>query len=161
VKIVEHEDEWPRRRQSLEQLAHSPVDPVPLNLERRATTGDKRRQGRKDLAELGAHLVVKTTQPPRFKPSDVVVEGIYENPKRQVTLLLGPTSAKDQHAVGLDAASELRQQPGLADSGGAKQLDRGRPPTLKTAERFDESIEFRRAAYEMVSNLLHMSPCRG
>ena len=160
MEIVEHEHERPRRREPLKQLAHRPVHAIPLDLKRRAATGDKGRQGRKDLAELGAHLVVEAAQPPRLQPPDVVVERVHEHPERQVALLLGTASAEHQPPVSLDAIPELRQQPGLPDPRRAEQLDRGGLAALETAERRDEPIELRGATYEMVSKLLHRSPSR-
>jgi hypothetical protein len=92
------------------------VYPIPLDLNGRATTDDKRGQGGKDLTQLGAHLVVEAAQPPRLKASDVVVERVDEHPERQVAFLLGPASVEHQRPVCLDAVPELRQQPGLPDS---------------------------------------------
>ena len=156
MEIVEHEHERPRRREPLKQLAHCPMHAIPLDLKRRAATGDKGGQGRKDLAELGAHLVIEATQPPRLKALDVVVERVHEHPERQVALLLGPASAEHQHPVSLDAIPELGQQPGLPDPRRAEQLDRGGLAGLETAERRDEPIELRGATYEIVRKLLHI-----
>jgi hypothetical protein len=160
VEIVEHEHERPRRREPLKQVAHRAMNPIPLDLKRRAATSDKGGQGRKHLAELGAHLVVEATQAPRLQAPDVLIERVHEDPERQVALLLGPASAEHQHPVSLDAIPKLRQQPGLPDSGRAEQLDRGGLAAPETAERPDEPIELRGATYEMVGKLLHISPCR-
>jgi hypothetical protein len=160
MEVIEDEHQRLGRREPLKQLAHRPVDPIPLDLKCRATTNDKRGQGGKDLAELGAHVVVETMQPARLKASDVVVERVHEHPERQVALLLRPASSEHQHPVSLDAIPELRQQPGLPDPGRAEQLDRSGLRTLKTAESANEPIKLRDATYKMVSMVLHKSPRR-
>ena len=74
VDVVEHEHQWRRRREPLEELADGAMAPVALVLGRHLTAVSERPKRREDVRELRCDLVVEYRQPfgsrpPRYSSS--------------------------------------------------------------------------------------------
>jgi hypothetical protein len=86
------------------------------------------------VCELAAHLVAQGRDEPRIQPGDVLVEGVDEDPERQVALQLGRAAAEDGAPARVRALGQLGQQAGLADPRLALDDERNRPPVAQLAE---------------------------
>ncbi len=117
LQIIEREQQWPRRRQTLEQLPRRKVSPEPLcrgpeDCARRAHRTECWKH-RSQLPELLRGNAVKRAC---VKRGQVTVKRIDEQPKREVALQLGRPALQHQTTNRLGVARQLRDQRALADT---------------------------------------------
>ena len=134
MEVVEHENERLGLRKQLEQLTDGSVAAVALVLDRSfpfcGEPGERRENGR----ELRSDVLVEALEAMRVEPADVFVERIHEDPKREVPLELGRRPREHEIATLLGPHRQLAEQPGLADPGLPRQLDRGRSPAFELVQ---------------------------
>lgn len=105
------------------------------------------------MGELGSHLIVETVESARVDALDVLVEGIDEDPEREVAFELGARSGPDDVPPGISASGELRDEPGLADPGSAYDFNGAGSPRRELVEGVVEPLDLCTAPYEMVGKL--------
>ena len=71
----------------------------------------------------------------RFERPEVLVEGVDEQPERQVALELRRAAGEHQHAAGVGALAQLGEQPALADPGLTDDLDGKEAAAAESVER--------------------------
>jgi hypothetical protein len=158
VEVVEHEDQRPRLRETLEQHAHRSVAAVALVLERDGATGCERRQRGQDVRELCLHVVVEGGEQVGVEALDVLIQRIHEDRKRQLALELRRRPREDEVPAQLRTSREFPQQPRLADTQLAHQLDRSGRAFVELVEHPLERIEFVGAPDEQLM-LARLSCC--
>ncbi len=89
VEVVEDQDEWPRRREPLQQPTHRAMGAVALEREWCATATTEPGQRGEDVRELGSVLGIQQIEDAGVEAADVVVEGVDEHPEGKVPLQLG------------------------------------------------------------------------
>ena len=67
----------------------------------------------------------------RLEPADVLVEGVDEDPEREILLELGRRARQDEVPARVRAARKLREEARLADPRLPDELDRGRRPLVE------------------------------
>lgn len=105
------------------------------------------------MGELGAHLLAETVESPRVDALDVLVEGVDEDPEREVAFELGARSGQDDVSTGIGASGEFRDEPGLADPGSAYDFNGAGSPGRELVEGVVEPLDLCTAPYEMVGKL--------
>lgn len=112
------------------------------------------------MGELGPHLLAETVESPRVNAFKVLVEGVDEDPEREVAFELGARSGQDDVPAGVGTRGELGDQPSLANPGGTDDLNGAGSPGRELAEGVVEPLELRTAPYEMVGELVDGSSPR-
>jgi hypothetical protein len=112
------------------------------------------------VGELGSHVLAEAVESPWVNALEVLVEGVDADPEREVAFELGARSGQDDVPAGIGTRGELGDQPGLADPGGADDLDGAGSPGCELVEGVVEPLEFRTAPYEMVGELVDGSSPR-
>ena len=153
MQIVEDQDERLRRREQLQQLAHGAVRAVALVLERRPTPVVERDQAREDVRELRPSLAVETPEAPWVEAFGVLVEGVDEDPERQIPLELRRGAGEDELTAPVGALRELGEQARLADAGLADELDRAGEALLEICEQLVERVELRGTPDELLGRV--------
>ena len=131
VDVVEHEHDRAHLGEALEQCPYSAVAPVALVLDRHPPSLPERDQGREDRGQLGPDIWTKVTEAKRVDPLDVLVEGIDEQPEREIALQLSGTAREDGVATCVGTFGELGQKAGLSDSRLAHELERRGLPRVE------------------------------
>ena len=147
VQVVQRQHERLGGGELLEQLDHRAVDAVAL-VQGRPLRRPGFRQRRQDLAELRAHRRVEPFEPSRVEALDVPVEGVDEDPEREVLLELGRRAFEHEMTARVGPRGELGEQAALADPRRSDHLDRARRPALERRERLVERGELLYASYE-------------
>ena len=160
VEIVEHEHERLRRPELLEQRAHGAVAAIALVLERDLAVARQRRQGRKHVRELRAHVVLQAGEARRAERSHVLVERVHEDRERQVALQLGSRACEHQVPLCVRARAELGEEAGLADSRLADDQDGDRAALVELRQRPIERAQLLGAPDEVGGLQRHSSCCR-
>ena len=155
VDVVEREHERPAQRQPLEQLPHRAMGAVALVLHDGRAGGCEARQRGQHVRELAAHLLAERREQLRVQAGDELVEGVDEDPERQVALELGGAPREDGAAAGVGAPAQLGQQPGLADPRLALDRERGGPAIPQLAEGAIDRLQFGGAPDEMLGDFGH------
>ena len=150
MEVVQHEDEWPRLCEVLEQRAHRTVTAIALMLERHLARSRERRKRREDLRELRAHVLVQAGQATRIEPPQILVERIHEDRERQVSLELRRGADEDEPPARVGATGELGEQTGLADPRLPYELDRGGASLIDLGEDLIQRTALLGAAHEVV-----------
>ena len=118
VKIVEGEDQWPARRQVLEQRAHRSVRPEALGRGARVSgSGVERAKGGKHPGELAEVLGREPLVGPRVERLQVLVEGVDHDAEGKLPLEFGRAALKRQATAPSGAVGQVGQQSRLADPG--------------------------------------------
>lgn len=153
VKVVEDEHQRLGRSQPFEQLAHRTVGPIALTLKDAGAGAPNTGQRGEDVGELGAHLLAETVESSRVDALDVLVEGVDEDPEREVAFELGARSGQDDVSTGIGASGEFRDEPGLADPGSAYDFNGTGSPGRQLVEGVVEPLDLCAAPYEIVGKL--------
>ena len=155
VDVVEDEHERPRRCEELQQLADCAVAAVALVLgggrAARVEAGERGEDGRKLRPDLWLELV----EAPRLDAADVLVEGVDEDPERQLLLELRRRARQHEVIAFVRASRKLREEPRLADPRLADELDHGRRPLVELRQGAVERFELRSAPHELLGHLGH------
>jgi hypothetical protein len=89
VEVVEDEHHRLGRGEPFEQLAHGTVGPIALTLQAAGVAALEIAERRKDLAELGSPVLAETVHSSGIETLEVLVEGVDEDPEREVAFELG------------------------------------------------------------------------
>ena len=158
VDVVEGEHERLGGRQPLDQLAHGAVRAVALVLRDGAAARRWIRERRQHVREFAAHLIAQGRHEPRVQSGDVLVEGVDEDPERQVALQLGCAAAETdapQASARLASSANRRVLPIPARLG-----SRAAPSTVaQFAERMIDCVQFGGAPDKWVGDLGHEWAC--
>ena len=155
MDVIEGEHQRLGGRQPLDQLAHGAMRAVALVLRDGAAARRRIRERRQHERKLAAHLIAQGRHEPRVQSGDVLVEGVDEDPERQVALQLGCAAAQNDAAAGVGALGELGQQAGLADPRLALDRERHRPTVAQLAERAIDCVQFGGTPDKWVGDLGH------
>ena len=105
------------------------------------------------MRELRPSLAVETPEAPWVEAFGVLVEGVDEDPERQIPLELRRGACEDELTAPVDALRELGEQAGLADAGLADELDRAREALLEIGEQLVERVELRGTPDELLGRV--------
>jgi hypothetical protein len=147
VEVVEDEHQRLGRSQPFKQLAHRTVGPIALTLNDAGAGAPSVGDRREDMGELGAHLLAETGESLRVDALDVLVEGVDEDPEREVAFELGARSSQDDVPPGIGASGELRDEPGLADPGSTYDFNGAGTPGRERIEGVVEPLDLCTAPY--------------
>ena len=156
MDIIEHEHQWPRLGEPLEELTDRAMAAIALVLERDLAAVGERPQRREDVRELRLNLVVEGGEPLRVQAADVLIERIDEDGERQVVLELRRRPAENEVPADLGASGELPEKTRLADPRFARHLDRARAASIELVEEPLERLELVGTPDEV---LAHAGPC--
>ena len=152
MQVVEEEDERRRLRELLEERAHGPVDAVALVEHGRRSVARARRERGEDPRELRR---VAALEPLGVERAQVLVEGVHEDPVREIALELGGASREDEPLALLASRRQLGQEPRLADARLAGDLEHGGAARLDVVERALDERHLLRPPYQPVGLFGH------
>jgi len=97
------------------------------------------RHRREHRCQVREHVLVETAQKRRFERSEIVVEGVDDEPERDVALELGRPPIQYEISPVLGTLAKLGQQAGFTDPGLADELHE---PWLAGGEPAQHLIDF-------------------
>lgn len=155
MNIIQHEHQWSRRREALEELTDRAVAAVALVLGRDLSAVGQRPQRREDVRKLGSNLIVEDGKPIRVKASEILVQSIDEDGERQVVLELRSRAAENEVPANLCASGQLPEKTRLADPGFARHLDGPRSASGEVVEEPLEHVELFGTSDEVIASQGH------
>ena len=100
-------------------------------------------------------------QATRVEPTQVLVECVYEDRKRKVSLELGRGPCKNEPPLCIGVTGELCEQPALSDPGLAQELDCSSVAGIDLVEGLLERAELLGTSHELVGKQGHFSWSQG
>ena len=155
MDIVQHENQWPRPCEPLEELTDRAMAAIALVLGRDLSAVGERPQRREDVRELCSNLVVEYGKPLRVQAPEILVQSIDEDGEGQVVLELRSRAVENELPADLGVSGQLPEKTRLAYPRLSHHLDSPRPASIEVVEEPLEHVELFGTSDEVLDSQGH------